>query len=117
MKEGLNWFIFLFLWQVKFHIEPWGSRGLHTSGCRQGECSSFLQRVTLVDVVSLVFCIVAFEADMFHYVFAIFPQTRLMNQRKLKPSPADISGTAVCTSRVYTSALDCMVQVCVCVLF
>ncbi|XP_045115949.1 mitochondrial uncoupling protein Bmcp-like isoform X1 [Portunus trituberculatus] len=37
-------------------------------------------------------------------------RTRLMNQRRLKPSPAHINGTTVCTSRVYTSALDCMVQ-------
>lgn len=38
-------------------------------------------------------------------------RTRLMNQRKLKPSPAHVNnGAAVYTPRVYTSALDCMVQ-------
>ena len=46
-------------------------------------------------------------------LFIYFFQTRLMNQRRLKPSPAHINGTTVCTSRVYTSALDCMLQVCI----
>lgn len=37
-------------------------------------------------------------------------RTRVMNQRKLKSSAAQVNGAAVCTSRVYASALDCMVQ-------
>lgn len=38
-------------------------------------------------------------------------RTRLMNQRRFKPSPAAISGNgAMCTSRIYSSTVDCLVQ-------
>ncbi|KAK8724389.1 hypothetical protein OTU49_011369 [Cherax quadricarinatus] len=37
-------------------------------------------------------------------------RTRVMNQKKLK-APAQVSGNgAVCTSRIYSSTVDCLVQ-------